>query len=272
MKIAVCVAAYQAPRVFAQAVGAYKQMGWYVYAHLDAKCDIDAYRAEMAEAASIVHFLPDRIPIFWAGISQVEAQFGLFTAALNDGADRVVYLTDDTLPIRPLPDIDAGVREEIDRLLLSRIPLDDDFSQRYHGFFIHDHVATNPRGGGARELDGRFFALSRECDGLRMIGKKRLQIYWGLAYRVLTRGTISRVMAICDSDPHLMASFCFACVPEELVIPCVISNYMPDTKTAPNPVFMDFSRGHGPLTYASVNELPEGLPDHYLFARKFAPP
>jgi hypothetical protein len=262
MNITICVAAYQAPRVLSAAVRAYRAMGWDVLVHLDAKVDLDAYRAEIDAA-----FIEPRIPIFWGGMSQVDAQFLLFDAALAAGADRIVYVTDNTLPIRPLREIDAALREPIDRIHISCPKPGTDHALRYETFAIYDHIATNPRGNPSRVLDAAFFDLAREADGLRLMGKKPLRVYWGLAYRVFTRETIQRIMGICRNDPHLWASFKFSQIPEETMIPSVIGNYLPDLIHADNPVFMDFTQGRGPLVY---DRLPVA-PPHCLFARKFAP-
>ena len=59
-------------------------MGWAIYAHLDAKISHCMYGDTPG-----VHFLQDRVPIYWAGMSQVEAQFRLFDIALANGAATV---------------------------------------------------------------------------------------------------------------------------------------------------------------------------------------
>jgi hypothetical protein len=200
-------------------------------------------------------------------MSQVEAQFRLFEAALADGADRIVYVTDDTLPVRPLEEIVASVERNGDQIHLHEIGPDHPFSERYEGFCIRDHDATNPRGGGPRLFDDAFYDLVAECDGLRRIGKKRLAIWWGLAYRVLTADTIGHVIDIARADHHLWASFKFSMIPEETLIPMVIANYIRRCVRQDGPMFMDFSKGHGPLTYRATPE----APSHFLFARKFAP-
>jgi len=270
-RVAVCVAAYQAPRVFATAVAAYRTMGWKIYAHLDAKIDLGAYRAEMGNAISQVNFIPNRVCIFWSGMSQVDAQFRLFDAALDGRADRIVYLADDTIPIRSLNEIADAVATNGDQMHHYHFAPDHPAAIRYQSFAIPDHRATNQRGGTLREVDTAFFDLAAECDGPRRLGKKRLDIWWGLGYRVLTAKTVRKLMMIARNDPHLWASFKFSRMPEETLIPMVVANYIRPLRRYEGPVFMDFSKGHGPLIYRSASDLPVDIPANCLFARTFAP-
>ena len=262
MKTAVCVTAYKAPRVLAAAARAYTAMGWSIYAHLDAKIASEEYGDIPG-----VHFIPNRVTIWWAGMAQVEAQFRLFEAAIADGADMIVYVSDDTMPIRSLDDIIASVENCGDQLHMQSVGENDPFVERYEGFCCRDHAATNPRGGWPRLFDANFFDLIAECDGLRRIGKKRLSIWWGYSYRVLTADTVNRVMFIARSDAHLWASFKFSAIPEETLIPMVIANYIRPGSRQRGPMFMDFTKGHGPLIYT---EIPVEIPAQCLFARKFA--
>ena len=54
------------------------------------------------------------------------------------------------------------------------------------------------------------------------------------------------------------------------MLPMIMRNYLSPRPTEKCPMFMDFSRGHGPLVYNAMSDVPLDLPPHYLFARKFS--
>jgi len=270
MKIAVCVLAQRAPRILAAAARAYRAMDWDIIVHLDAKSDFRLYWDAAGWPTEGCHFLPNRIPVFWSGMSQVEAQFLMFDKALADGADRIVYVTDDSMPVQPLAHIAAMVKEPVERIHANAAGPQHPQRLRYENIAIFDHPGTNPRADWLRYLDADFFALAAEANGLRLIGKRQLPVYWGFAYRVSTAPVLREVMRIMREDPLLWASFKFSVLPEEMFMPMIINHYLPGTPMAQGPMLMEFPNGAGPKVYKGPAELPEVIDPEHLFGRKFS--
>ena len=68
-----------------------------VFAHIDAKADIDRFRI------NDVRYTPQRIDVRWGGFSMVEATLALLTHALENDPDisRFVLLSGDSFPLAP---------------------------------------------------------------------------------------------------------------------------------------------------------------------------
>jgi hypothetical protein len=273
MRTACLVLAYAAPRVLAAAVEIYRGIGWDVFVHLDCKADTARYRAEMGKAADLVYFIDEPLSVFWGGFSMVLAEFKLIDAALRSAQyDFLLYVSDDTFPIRPPEALAAMPDPACERITMRRVLPGSGFAWRYEGLYHYDHPATNPRGGGpGRPIDDALVEAITEAQAVGRMGKKHLDIYWGFAYWLLTRPTIEAVLDICRGDPVLWHSFKYSSQPDEIMIHSVIANYLPDRKTMEGPVYMDFSKPNGPAVYHRLADLPADLPTHFYFARKFVP-
>ncbi|MET0990539.1 MAG: beta-1,6-N-acetylglucosaminyltransferase [Glaciihabitans sp.] len=73
-----------------------------VYVHVDRKTDLDdGWLSLNAELVA------DRVPVYWAGFSQVQATINLLRAALDSGREheRIVLLSGACYPIRPVKDL-----------------------------------------------------------------------------------------------------------------------------------------------------------------------
>ncbi|KGJ81787.1 hypothetical protein GY21_01560 [Cryobacterium roopkundense] len=74
-----------------------------VFIHVDAKTTLDAAWAQVD-----AQLIPNRVPVYWAGFSQVHATLALLKAALatNTVYDRIVLLSGACYPSRPLPELE----------------------------------------------------------------------------------------------------------------------------------------------------------------------
>jgi hypothetical protein len=270
MRIACLVVAYNAASVLRSALAIYAKLGWDVFVHLDRKADIGVYREALGERGNFCRFVEGPLAVFWGGFSMMRAEFRLIERALSSGSyDRFVLLSDDSFPVRSLVDLQKLLAEDVDRITAVRQPEGSDFYKRYHGYFYFDHGATNPRGGlHGREIDEALVGKIAEARDLMLRGKKLIDIYFGSQFWILQQSTIEDIVELCHSDAHLQKSLEFSALPDELMFQSVFGSYLRNRFYTHGPVFSDFSRGHGPLTYSSFNQLPPEFPEHIAFIRK----
>jgi hypothetical protein len=265
--------AYRAPEVLAESLRVYAAAGWDTFIHLDAKADLAAYRSALGDAADLCWFTPRRTAIFWGGYSMMRAEMDLIAIAREVGPyERYLLISDDSLPIRTAIELREMMNVEVDRISVLAAREGSTFWNRYWGWFYFDHDATQPRGGSLHQIDDALIVKMDELKALRRRGKHRITVFHGSQFWCITAATVDAVVRICDTDPFLCRSFEFAALPDELMFQSICGNFLGEGRSfAGSPVWADFSRGHGPLTYSSEGELPNDLDRQYAFVRKADP-
>jgi hypothetical protein len=92
-----------------------------VFVHVDAKTQLDE-RWQGIDA----RFLEHRVPVYWAGYSQVEATILLIREALGAGVnyERLVLLSGSDYPARPISDLEALFRRDRDRNFMKYVAVE----------------------------------------------------------------------------------------------------------------------------------------------------
>ena len=275
MKVACLVMAYRGAPVLRHMASVYTAAGWDVFVHLDRKAELSDYLHALGDARAHCRFVEDRVEVFWGGFSMIQAELKLIHAARQAAAyDRYVLISDDAIPIRPAADLQALYQTDTDFIELNRQPEGSEYHRRYADFFFLDHPATAVRRPGyllLAKLDDRFFAKTAEIAALQQRGKKAIEVYWGSQFWSLTAKTVELVEAAIADDEHLVRSFEFAAIPDELLFQSVIGNSQADRRIEGGPVFADWYVDPGPRTYARMEELPYDFLPHHAFLRKVAP-
>jgi Core-2/I-Branching enzyme len=275
MKVACLVMAYRGAPVLRHMASVYTAAGWDVFVHLDRKAELSDYLHALGDARAHCRFVEDRVEVFWGGFSMIQAELKLIHAARQVAAyDRYVLISDDAIPIRPAADLQALYQTDTDFIELNRQPEGSEYHRRYADFFFLDHPATAVRRPGyllLAKLDDRFFAKTAEIAALQQRGKKAIEVYWGSQFWSLTAKTVELVEAAIADDEHLVRSFEFAAIPDELLFQSVIGNSQADRSIRGGPVYADWYINPGPRTYARMEELPYDFLPHHAFLRKVAP-
>lgn len=236
-----------------------------------------------------VHFLTDRIPIYWVGIGTVEAELILFREALRQGPFvQYVLLSGADYPIKPL----AYIRNFLLNETRNFIPVHgrvhpggpSPFSERFTRYHFLNNDYLNPRG---KYRNHRFFGrvrrflekypIPRNVPGTR-------QIYQGPTWVSLTQPFVEYVLKTVAARPGIVSFYRHTYCPDEMFLPSLIKD-SPFAETN----YFDFERPmegrnwlglfytdwHTPdvalpkiLDATDLEPLRESHP-HALFARKF---
>src|SRR5262249_37910348 len=156
--------------------------------------------------------------------------------------DKLVLLSDDAFPLADITRLRRFFDQDIDHITVAKMLPGSEFHDRYANFFYYDHPATMVRYRGARPpyMDDLFSGKMAEVAAIKLIGKKRLDVYHGSQFWALRRDTVLRIIKIMEDDTHLAKSFEFAALPDELCVQSIVGNYMPDVKRLDAPLYADF--------------------------------
>ena len=252
MTVAVLVMAWREPEVLSLVAPVYRQAGFDIFVHLDAKTPLVSYLRALAGEAQHCRFLDRRIGVFWGGFSMVEAALELLRTAFATGRySNFLLVSDDTLPVVPLRHLGEWLNLRLDRISARPVADDEPFSQRYRQFFMLDHPATSLRGRPIETsfLDDAFFAGLGRLERLRAGGKAKIPLHYGSQWWCLTAETAATVLALHRERHDLRESFEFSAVPDEMYIQTLVANYGKN-KISGGPVYVDWSREPKPYVFS----------------------
>ena len=272
-RVAVLVLAYQAPSVLEQLTRLLNGDRFTVFVHLDGKACIDAYRGNRAWPGN-VHFITERLEVYWGGYNMVRATVSLVEHALCDASHHVVALvSDDTLPWLPPGRLHAELLAKPNRIDLGMAWRNPPFLKRYEEYFHFDADATaaRPMEVHRRAVSERALAALQRLDQLRRRGKYPLDRLWsGSQWWSFSRSMLGHMLADLHGNPWLRESFEFSAVPDEMVFHTLYARRMGlKWRSVTGPMHTDFSRDPAPFVFTAAEQIAD-VPDGRLFVRKVA--
>ena len=100
MKIAYIFQIYKDFEYHAKVFRMLKEPWCDIYVHIDKKSKIDLKKYIKEYNLEDIHFLKDRISVYWAGFTQIQATLKLFKEVQKSGQkyDRIIFMTDNEFP------------------------------------------------------------------------------------------------------------------------------------------------------------------------------
>jgi hypothetical protein len=273
MKIACLVLAYNGASVLARALPILEEAGFAVFIHLDRKADREHYRQILGEPGRRCVFIYDPYEIHWGGYTMMRAELKLLATARVAGPyDRYLLISDDAFPVVPALELRDRLSTSVDLITAVKQEKTSYIHGRYHEFYCLDHPTTSIRGEPRTGIiDQALEKKISEIAALRRIGKKVIELYWGSQFWSLGRDSVDLVLRVVAADRHLVKSFEYAALPDELMIQSIIGNYRSHEVLTTGPVYADFSQPGGPRVIVTEADLPLDLQPSHLFLRKISP-
>jgi hypothetical protein len=272
LKVAILVLAYRASACLRAAIPLYCEAGFDVYVHLDSKVSVLEYKDNLGEHEQNCRFIDKRFAIYWAGFNMVRAEMALLREALEHGYTKYVLVSDDTLPLIAPAALSAFFSDDLNRIDLRQIASDDPFFARYVQFYMLDHNATSLLG---REIelsciDSVLIEKIDEIRGLRAIGKASIPLYYGSQWWALAHDVAATVLHRFDHDRHVVKSFEYAAVPDEIFVQTIIGNDSTVVgRLRGSCMHVEWARMPRPYVYQSLDEL-TNIRDDTVLLRKIA--
>ncbi|MCF3128337.1 beta-1,6-N-acetylglucosaminyltransferase [Acinetobacter soli] len=185
-----------------------------VYIHLDEK---SGNPPEINNAI----FISNRISVFWAGFSQIDATMALVEAALKSGKkyDRFILLSGSCYPIRPIEDLLRLFSEDNRKNYINSMRVADSkhLSQQTSKLIWRDGVFPKSleRTSNIRKIERYFRALINLV--IQFFPKKKInyELYHGSNWWVLTEEAVSYVLNIYKTRKDINNFFKFTFASDE---------------------------------------------------------
>lgn len=232
MTIAYLISTFTDPQHLSRLVKALDGEDVHFFIHVDAKVDIRPFE-EQTEGDN-VHYLSDRVNVYWGTYSQVEFQMRLIHAALDSSVrfDRLFMLSGQDYPLWS----NAKIREFLTRCgeheLISGICLDteevEESKKRIYRLF---RPQTDIRWLSAKANDWLSKALRKFCKltGLRKklwleVDGKLWHLYKGSDYFCLSHDLAAFVLRTWQEQPAIHQYFKTSFAPSETCIQTIVFN------------------------------------------------
>lgn len=251
-----------------------------IFIHLDKKSDLDGFRHLQT---SKVIFIEDRVPVYWADYSQVQAILNLLNAALatNVEVQRLVLISGVDYPIRSTVDIENFFATQPATEFMNAVKMPADSAgkpiSRMNNFVVRPGTYRLTR------------KLKRVVQTIGLIPKHRdhtsylkgLAPFGGSEWWAITREAGEYVRHFVTSRPDIVDFFKNVECPDEAFFQTILMNSRFADHVARNVTYTDWSAGGGSPAMISERHLPVfsagvefGPGDTYgqgpaLFARKF---
>lgn len=274
MTLCCLILAHAKPAVTDRLVRRMLEAGIACYVHVDAKADLAPFeRALPAEA----HLLRDRVQVWWAGFSMIEAVCRLAEAALAEPAHtHFLHVSGDTYPIKPMPRLIEMMTSDLDWIDNWDVPAGDPTLSRIERCYLPDCAIGNlsqRESYADRHLDPG--TVARFKDFGRVFGIKQASRFpWryakGANWWLLRRETLLRCLHVYRHQPEIVDWFRYSAHPDESFFNSVTLNAFGQPSAYGCPIFALWDRQPRPFEFRSADDLPLLRTAWQPLARKFA--
>jgi hypothetical protein len=268
-RLAVGILASMAPHILEQTVAHWLPEFCSVYVHVDTKYDAEAF-SFLAGFPSVT-LIEERHRVMWGGFSMVEAEISLMRAALDDGFDHFIFISDDTVPLLPLTRMLALLDAPESWSMLGKVE-NRDVIARYEGFYCLDINASNPRNRSLTYEPGEMDLLL-ELYMLGKSGKFPLKgLYWSANWKALPREDVEFVVRSHRNGGHMTQSFKFSINSDEHYMQTLLGHRPSGARYVSKFIWADFRKDPKPYVMTVLEDFEEPLGEGYWFARKVHDP
>lgn len=236
-----------------------------MFVHVDAKVDDHLF----CKAGPRLHYVADRVNVYWRGFSMVEAMVKLLITALNENNyQKFLFLSDDSVPLKSTAQLFEALRPDHDIMTISDVN-NPNFRWRYDNFYMLDSKATQIRWRPVKEkvIDGEFMRRIEALGPLLEKGKRPVEEYCrGSQWMCLTNKSVRLILESWNNDEWLKQSFMFSEVPDEAYFQTILG--CKAERVDQRYMYTDWSVPTPPRVFRETLELAEAFASGSLFARK----
>jgi Core-2/I-Branching enzyme len=283
MNVAYLITAYNQPLHFHRLIKAILTPQSAVFVHIDAKSDISPFKLQQMPAN--VHFVEDRVPVYWGEFTMVQAVLRLIRAALNapTAYDYLVLISGSDYPIRPPSLFEAFLERNaghqfINAVKMPNVEVCKTLERLQHYKVLSGRPSTIPL-----KIARRLLIRSRLLPEGRDFGAalNGLTPFGGSTWCALTRSACQYILDFVEREQEFVRFFRHTWFPDEGMIHTIIGNSPFAADIRRNVTYTDWTaRGSHPKVIGAehvarfIGEPNLSADDYYgpgelFFARKF---
>lgn len=281
MKIAYLLLAHNNPEHLRRLIATLSTSSSSFFIHIDQKSNVDPF---LGIKGNNIHFVQERVPVYWGDFSQVEAMLILLRSALADRCrfDRLVLLSGADYPLRPAASIERFFANNPNREFINLVAMPSKAAgksiSRLTTYTISPGAPLLSRA--IRKVLMMAGVLPQKRDYKAYLGD--LAPYAGSTWWALSRAACDFILSFATRETQAVDFFRNTICPDESLFQTILGNSHFRPRIVRNLTYTDWSDGaaspavmterHLALFQATSSFAPD---DTYgggemLFARKFA--
>lgn len=217
MKIALLIHVHSNPKQVERLVSTLRHPSVDIFINVDAKADICEFEGLLTD----VHFIKNRVEVYWGRFSQVQQILNSFQEIIEvkQSYSHVLFISGSDYPIQPIDEISSFLAKNTNKNYIDYHKLGDDewsrlMKRRYEYWFFLD------------SKDPRSKPLVKKI--LKKIGFKRKyplpEVYYGSCWFCLTSNVIEYLLLYTKQNPKVVSFFEHSGCSDELYIQSVLFN------------------------------------------------
>ncbi|MBL6080128.1 hypothetical protein JMJ56_19100 [Belnapia sp. T18] len=274
MTLCCLILAHAKPAVTARLVRRMLGAGIACHVHVDAKADLAPFQQALPAEA---HLLRERVEVWWAGFSMIEAVCRLAETALAQPAHtHFLHLSGDTYPIKPMPRLIEMMTADADWIDSGEVPPGDPILSRIERCYLPDCAIGNLSQRESytdRHLDaatvGRLDDFARAFS-MKQAGRFPWRYAKGANWWLLRRETLLRCLDVYRHRPEIVDWFRYSAHPDESFFNSAVLNLLGQPSPFGCPILALWDRQPRPYEFRTAEDLPLLRTAWQPLARKFA--
>jgi Core-2/I-Branching enzyme len=225
MKIAYLITAYDNPSHLGRLLDAILTPQSAAYIHIDGKFPIEPFEHCRRDK---VHFLQDRVRIYWGEFSMVEATLRLMRAALRspERFDYLMLISGTDYPIRPATELEAFLEANAGTQFMNMVEMPNDTLGKPLARLQRYKLQTGERLGGVRRriraalVKAGLMPAARNYQ--RALGARRP--FGGSTWWTLTREACEYILDFVSRERAFVRFYRYSVIPDEGMFHTIIGN------------------------------------------------
>ena len=235
------------------------------YVHIDNKVKL---LPELTAKAGKLTILKDRIDVRWGSVSQIKCEIGLLKeAAKNGNHDYYHIISGTTLPLRPIPEIDAFFGNNAGKFILSGfckdLPYQETLKVHRFNLFLHNYASDGFKGKLSQVLWKSSIAVQRIL-GIEI--NKNRSFYKASNWLSLTQEAVDYVLS---REKEILKTYRYSFCGDEYFIPSELMASPLKDKVVNSEKYLLHNISRSNASTYHLDEYAGLCESGYLFARKF---
>jgi hypothetical protein len=254
MSIAYLIATHDSPNQTRRLIGALSSETARFFIHVDAKANLQAFSSIQGSA---VHFIKNRVRVYWGDFSQVRASLNLIEAALAwpQRCQRLVLLSGSDFPLRSSGYIERFFAANTAKEFINSVPIPSAAAKKPLSR-ITEYRVQRAAPAPIRLLQKgllRCGLMPRTRDYRACFGS--LTPFGGSSWWALSRPACEHILAFVARNPSIVQFFHNTFCPDEAIFQTILNNSELRTRIVKNVTFADWSGGGGSPAFLSEKHL-----------------
>ena len=265
MKIAHLVLTHANPEQLGRLIKRLKHADAHFFVHIDLKSGIEPFLAPGADPH--VHFIKNRVKVYWGGYSIVQATLNGFREILDCGIlfDYINLMSGQDYPVKSTEEIHAFFEDNPGRAFMHTLSVENEWQEAIPRITRYHLANVNfPGKYRAEQLINSVMPKRKFPMDMTPVGRSQ--------WFTITPANAAFIIGYLEKHPSIRRFFMLSWAPDEMIFQTILHNSPFRTEMVnDNLRYVDWSAGGASPKVLTIDDADKLAKSGKLFARKFSP-